>query len=118
MGPVGDATIGAIEYALRGLAQRAELSSHNVANVNTPGFRARSVEFESALTAALQTGTIDDRIAAPMVSYGNGFPDATGNTVDLETEMVSMMKDNLLQNAMVQAHNFKTTVLRTAITGR
>jgi hypothetical protein len=37
--------------------------------------------------------------------------------VDLEGEMVGMMQDNLMRDAMVNAFNFKTGVLRTAITG-
>ena len=115
MGPVGDSTLTAVEYALRALAQRAEVNAHNVANLNTPGFRATKVEFEAALADAITSGTPAD---APQTTDAGGTPDGTGNTVDLETEMVSMMKDNLLQNAMVQAHNFKTTVLRSAIQGR
>ena len=114
MGPI-DPTMGAVEYALQALAQRAEVNAHNVANLNTPGFRATRVEFEAALSEALEQGSLP---ATPATTDAGGIPDATGNTVDLETEMVSMMKDNLLTNAMVQAHNFKTTVLRTAITGR
>jgi len=115
MGPVGDATMGAVEYTLSALAQRAEVNAHNVANLNTPGYRASAVKFEAALADALRTGETPD---APATTDGGGTPDGTGNTVDLETEMTGMMKDNLLQNAMVQAHNFKTTVLRSAIQGR
>ena len=115
MGPTNDATMGAVEYALSALAQRAEVSAHNVANLNTPGFRATAVNFESALADALRTGDTPDD---PSTGDAGGIPDGTGNTVDLETEMTGMMKDNLLQNAMVQAHNFKTTVMRTAIQGR
>ena len=40
-----------------------------------------------------------------------------GNTVNLETEVVEMIRTNLLQQAMVEAFNFKAGVLRTAMRG-
>jgi flagellar basal-body rod protein FlgB len=112
---MADATMSATEYALRALAQRAEVTAHNVANANTPGFRASRVEFESALAEALETGQTPEAVTA---TDAGGVPDAVGNTVDMEDEMVSMMKDNLLQSALVNAHNFKTGLMRNAITGR
>ena len=117
MNPIDDATTRTVEYALRGLALRGEVRANNVANLNTPQFRAGDVDFQSALRTAVVKGTTD-RIAAPEVHAGNGLPDPSGNTVDLETEMVGMIKDNLLRDAMVNAFNFKAGVLRGAITGR
>ena len=45
--------IPAVDVALDGLQQRLRISADNVANIQTPGYKARSVEFESALDAAL-----------------------------------------------------------------
>lgn len=112
---MNDITMGAVEYALRGLATRADVRANNVANVNTPGFRGQRVDFESTLSTALQRGA--GPVAAPAVLADMAMPNASGTTVDLETEMVGMMKDNLMRDAMINAHNFKTGVLRSAITG-
>lgn len=117
MGPIGDSTVSAIEYTLRGLAQRADVRANNVANMNTPGYRAQDVSFDDQLRTALQVGA-PERAAAPRTGLAPTLPDATGNTVDLETELVGMMKDNLLRDGMVAAFNFKLGVLRTAIQGR
>lgn len=117
MNPIDGGATRAVEQALRGLALRGEVRAHNVANLNTPGFRARDVDFQAALRTAVATGTTD-RMAAPQVVAGNGLPDASGNTVDLETEMVGMMKDQLLRDAMVNAFNFKAAITRAAITAR
>ena len=114
MNPIDGGATRAVEHALRGLALRGEVRANNVANLNTPGFRARDVDFQTALRTAVNSGTTD-RVAAPEVVAGNGFPDANGNTVDLETEMVGMMKDQLLRDAMVNAFNFKATITRAAI---
>jgi flagellar basal-body rod protein FlgB len=111
-----DITMGAVEYALRGLQQRADVRAHNVANVNTPNFRGSRVDFESALRGALSARN-PGQVAAPAVLPTASMPNAAGTTVDLETEMVGMLQDNLMRDAMVNAFNFKTGVLRTAITG-
>jgi flagellar basal-body rod protein FlgB len=119
--PVSDTTMAAAEYALRGLAMRADTHAHNVANVNTPGYRARRVDFESSLRTALGSREPGDqglRAAAPAVRPEAGMPDGRDNTVALETEVVGMMKTNLLRDAMVNAYNFKVGVLRAAIAGR
>lgn len=113
----GDVTLGTIEYALRGLAQRADVRANNIANVNTPGFRAGRVDFESTLQAAVAAGA-PGRAAAPAVRADPTLPNPTGSSVDLENEMVGMMKDNLLRDAMVNSFNAKVGMLRAAIAGR
>jgi len=115
--PISDTTMRAVEYALGGLKARGDNRAHNVANVNTPGFEAKDVDFESTLRTALTLGGDPGRAAPPAVTPGQGLPNGLGNTVDLETEIVGLMKDNLLRDAMVNAYNFKTNVLRTAING-
>jgi flagellar basal-body rod protein FlgB len=115
--PVSDTTMAAAEYALRGLALRADVHAHNVANVNTPGFRAQRVDFESALHHALASK--DPQMAGdPEVLPEEGLANGQDNTVTLETEVVGMMKTSLLRDAMVNAYNFKVGVLRAAIGGR
>jgi len=111
---ISDRTMAAAEYALRGLTTRADVRAHNMANANTPGFRAQRVDFESALRGALTTGD-PARTAAPAPQPGVDLPGANGNTVSVETEMVGMLRDNLLRDAMVNAFNHKAQMLRTAL---
>ena len=115
--PVTDRTIEAIEYAMNALELRSEVTANNVANSEVPGFAASRVRFEGELARAL-SGRGVERIGGPEISAAPGAPDATGNTVNLESEVVEMIKTNLLQQSMVEAFNFKTGVLRTAIRGQ
>lgn len=115
--PLSDTTMRAVEHALDGLKARFDVHAANITNANTPGYRAARVDFETSLRDALATGDVD-RAAAPAVLPGSGLPDPQGNTVNLEDELAQMMKDSLLQEAMVNAYNFKVGVLRTAIQGR
>lgn len=117
MSGISDVTMGAVEFAISGLSRRANVRANNVANVNTPGFRASRVDFESVLAGALAAGTTD-RVTTPAVTAAPNLPNGNSNTVALETELVGMMKDNLLRDAMVSAFNHKATLLRSAIGNR
>jgi flagellar basal-body rod protein FlgB len=110
-----DVTTGAVEYALRGLGMRSDVRANNIANAETPGFRASRVDFEASLRQALRGG---GPAAAPTVRADAALPNGNGGTVSLETEMVEMLKDNLVRETMVNAFNHKATMLRTAIAGR
>ena len=114
---IHDQMQAATHYALQGLAERSDVRAHNVANLNTPGFRAERVDFESTLRAALVRGDAA-RAAAPIHAVDPNLPGPHGNTASLESEMTGMMKDNLTRDAMVNAYNWKTTLLRNAITSR
>lgn len=115
--PIGDTTMEVIEYALDGLALRSEVTAANFANAEVPGFRASRVSFEAELERALGSGDVG-AAAAPGRRLAATAPDQHGNTVDVEQELVEMIKTNLVQQAMVDAFNFKAGMLRTAIGSR
>ncbi len=106
--------------ALNGLATRGEVRAHNVANVNTPGFLAMRVDFEQALASALERADAATAAATvqPGVTPDRTLPGPTGNTVNLEGELIGMMTDNLTRDGLVNALNFRVTALRTAIGSR
>jgi flagellar basal-body rod protein FlgB len=114
MVPISDQTMAAIEYAMDALNTRAEVTANNVANSEVPGFKASRVSFEEQLRRAL-AGDSMERVRGPEIA-GTGDPgDAKGNNVNLESEVVDMMQTNLMQQAMVEAFNFKAGMLRSAI---
>jgi flagellar basal-body rod protein FlgB len=114
MVPISDQTMAAIEYAMDALNTRAEVIANNVSNSEVPGFRASRVSFEDQLRRAIDGGELD-RARGPEI-VGTGDPaDAIGNNVNIEDEVVGMMETNLLQQAMVEAFNFKAGLVRSAI---
>lgn len=114
--PINDNAMEVIEYALDALTLRSEVVANNVANSEVPGFRASRVSFENELRRAID-GAGPERMGQPSIDRAPGSPDATGNTVNLESEVVEMIRTNLLQQAMVEAFNFKAGLLRSAIRG-
>lgn len=116
MVPITDQTMAAIEYAMNALTVRSEQIANNVANSEVPGFQASRVSFEDQLRRALDGGDLGGVIGPEIV--GTGDPsDAIGNNVNIEDEVVEMMETNLLQQAMVEAFNFKAGLMRSAIGG-
>ena len=108
-----DLATSAIERALDGVATRQRVSAHNIANVATPGFRASRVAFEDDLAAAIGRGA--PSTADPSVLAANTPARADGNNVVLEDETQIMVTSGLHYEALVQALNYKLSVLRTAV---
>lgn len=104
----------ALERAMDGVALRQRVSAQNIANVMTPGYHAQSVSFESDLASALADGQ-DPATTALTVTDAGGQVDGNGNSVDLATESTSQLKSGLQYEALVQATNYRLSVLRAAV---
>lgn len=111
-----DVTTRTAISALEGLGMRSEVRAHNVANAETPGFRARTVDFETSLREALRRG--DPSSARTEVVASPTIVDGRGNSVELATELITGMQDGLRRDAMVAGFNFKAAQFRVAIGGR
>jgi flagellar basal-body rod protein FlgB len=115
--------------------KRGEVITANIANAETPGFRALGYDFEDQLATLanldgrLRMQTDDDR------HYRNAFtthggkiePDVfveptesvgeDGNTVDVDAQMSKMAENQILYRSAVEMLNRKVGVLKYAING-
>jgi flagellar basal-body rod protein FlgB len=108
-----DRTQAALEVGLAGEARRQRITSNNIANVNTPDFVAKRVEFEGSLARAL-----DRRVGSRVVigeAYSAGDENLNGNEVSLEEETAILVKSGLHYEAIVGAVNARLGLLSTAI---
>jgi flagellar basal-body rod protein FlgB len=129
---VNDKTLKALATALNFREMRQELISSNVANANTPGFKAKKMDFEEALARALdvdgqmQMGVTDERhhivgnggfnnLEPEIYDNPNGVVSENGNTVDVEAEMAQMAENKLMYDALVQLINKKMGIMKYAI---
>ncbi|MDA8781624.1 flagellar basal body rod protein FlgB [Porticoccaceae bacterium] len=98
-----DTTFGIHERALDLRSQRMEVIAKNIANVDTPHFKARDVDFKAVLNDAQSERTLNTTQArhiasADPVGQGNlvySIPFATsldGNTVELNVEQAKYGK--------------------------
>jgi len=118
-----DKTARMIEDRLSLNSVNQKLISGNLANINTPGYRAKGVSFENALRQSLEEQVLqmvrtngshlapDDPLQAmetqEVVDRG---------PVDLDTEMVNLLKNSIEYQHMVGMLNKKFSMLKTAIT--
>jgi flagellar basal-body rod protein FlgB len=113
---VNDVTMTALHSMLRGLSARQTAIADNIANVETPGYTAKTVDFESSLREALSSGGSAD--VAP--SYGSSTEQAlpNGNNVQIGNEMVQLTDTNMKYQLAIQAMTTKFSILRTSISGQ
>jgi flagellar basal-body rod protein FlgB len=111
-----DVSVGALHAALNGLAARQQAISNDIANVNTPYFRARSVSFEGDLKQALAEGQ-DPLSVDPTIQMSTAAPGLNGNNVDLNAETVASTNTQLAYDLALRATGDRFTELRTAIKG-
>jgi len=108
-----------VKLALDAAALRHRAIAHNLANVNTPGYRRRAVEFESDMAKALATpGPGGTSHVRPKVVIEDGPERVDGNTVDIDREMNDLAKNALLYQAAAQIIASRVSSLRAAIAGR
>jgi flagellar basal-body rod protein FlgB len=94
---VSDAVSLALHTALNGLSQRQQVIADNIANVDTPGFRAQSVEFEASLRDAIDSGSLEPGSGSASGVTATEVPTDTpvgadGNNVDLRKETIAAMQ--------------------------
>lgn len=114
--PIGDGTTSALHMAINGLDARQQAISGNVANLETPGYRAREVNFEDSLRAALDDG--EPTAMSVSVKESLAATRMNGNNVNIDFELLAEQENNLRQQLVVQALNGKYALLRTAISGQ
>jgi flagellar basal-body rod protein FlgB len=130
-----------VDYLQKGLQAsqlRADTLANNIANVDTPGFKASHVEFEAYMKQALEgesrleTSDPDDghehirrNAAADLADVTPAVIQDTsttmrldGNNVDIDNEMVQLAKNSIYYNTLVKKLNGEVTRLKLAIDGR
>jgi flagellar basal-body rod protein FlgB len=107
------------QAALNLRAARQELIASNIANADTPNYKARDIDFTSALQGALQgsseklavattapghlSGTAGESVMGAPVMYRKPVqPSADGNTVDMDVEQAQFADNALRYEASVR----------------
>ena len=132
-----DTYLGIHPAALKLRSQRTEMLANNLANADTPNFKARDIDFRAALaeaggksatgaplpTAATSKAHIavgaDGPTAHPHQMYRTPLaPSLDGNTVDAQLEQAAFAENAVRYQASLQFLSGKFRSLLTAITGQ
>lgn len=129
---VNDKTFQALAASLKFREMRQELMTGNVANAQTPGYKAVKLDFEEALARAtdvdgnLSMAATDERhfnvggggfnnLEPEVMEDPNGVVSENGNTVDVEAEMARMAENKIMYDTTVQLMNKKLGLMKYAL---
>jgi len=120
-----------LQKGLQASWTRNAVIRNNIANIETPNFKASDVEFESLMARAIQgTGFVGARTHPGHREIGVGSVDSInaqvvkrrgtsmrmdGNNVDIEAENVKLAQNSLYYNTLVEKMNSELRRLRAAI---
>ena len=119
--------------ALNLRATRQQLLATNIANADTPGYKARDIDFGKSLqdalagqsplvqptrTAAGHIGSVQERVASSSAQYRTVLqPSIDGNTVDMDVERAQFAENAIHYEANLMFINSQLKLLVTAIQG-
>jgi flagellar basal-body rod protein FlgB len=122
---------GAIEHLTRGLAfatRRHEILARNLANAETPGYRALDLVFDDHLRPLLGVAPVEQPVDLAPVGQTGGrprivlsedrTPNAEGNDVKLDRQTARLAENTLYHQALVQILASRFNTLRQAVSGR
>lgn len=116
-----------LKRSLDAYTLRQKVIAENIAHAETPGYRARSVDFESQLQAAMKRGELgtggapgsSSPLPAPRVlneserALDNGI-----NDVNMDLEMAALAETNLRHKLATRILSMKYQLLRNAVRGQ
>jgi len=109
-----------LEKALDIAAYRQSLIASNIANVDTPGYRARDISFERELRDAARAAEDPEQPAAKpgatLHEESTARLRGDGNTVDVDREMLNLARTAGFYTASVEMIRKYIGILRAAIT--
>ena len=126
-----------LESAIAARAIRQDLISGNIANVDTPNYKPRDINFEDALikeankefgshTKKLELArTTPDMLPAmdeeddikPTIFFRDGhLARNDGNSVDLDIETTELSKNNIMYNAAIEALKKDASIFKAVLT--
>jgi flagellar basal-body rod protein FlgB len=126
-----DKAIDRLTTGLEYTSRRHDVLTKNVANIETPGYRALDVSFDDYLSP-LRAGSTDAGpiMLAPgngggpgdprmrMVFAEDGTPRIDGNDVNLDRQMARLAENTLRNATLVQILSSRLATVKQAISGR
>ena len=124
--------VDSLQRGLSAAWTRNAVIRNNIANVETPGFKASDVEFETLMARAAESGGFKATKTHPRhIDIGTGNLNSItpqiiqrknlsmrmdGNNVDIEDENVKLVQNSLYYNTLIEKLNSEIRRLRMAIT--
>lgn len=116
-----DKALGIHPHALSLRMDRTQLLAGNLANVDTPGYKARDIDYKAVLQqteSALREGVSQPGLASGPMYRVPYQPSQDGNTVELSVEQTAFAENAMDFQTSLTFMNIKLRGLQQAIEGR
>jgi flagellar basal-body rod protein FlgB len=122
-------TFRLLEQGIDYSSAKQKVIANNIANVETPGYKAKSIQFKDTLNQELhkiEAYRTDPRhfefsnqmrMPYKVVTNHNMSYMSNGNSVDIDQEMAEMAKNQIYYDALIEKLNGKFQSLKTVIKG-
>jgi flagellar basal-body rod protein FlgB len=127
-----------LESAISARAIKQDLIAGNIANADTPYYRPRDLDFETALSKKaaeefgnktteqkLELAKTDSKMMDPVDDFDPSKPTIyirdghlarnDGNSVDLDVETTELSKNNMMYNSVIEALKKETQIFKAVI---
>lgn len=125
-----DKALGVHPYALQVFSRRAKILASNLANADTPDYKARDVDFSKVLGSlnndksgfvqtsfSLSKGMSPDAVMGELLYRTPSQPSLDGNTVDVQTESAAFAENAIRFQATLQFLSGKFKGISKALRG-
>ncbi|MEG3766917.1 flagellar basal body rod protein FlgB [Alteromonas sp. 14N.309.X.WAT.G.H12] len=127
-----DKLVGFHQKALNIREQRMEVIAGNLANANTPGYKARDIDFQRAMESAQSSQRTGNMVRTHEAHFGGKLnissfdvdyripdqPDTgDGNSVDIQTERNAFLENGMRYQASLQFLESKLKGMKKALSG-
>jgi len=127
-----DNAFGVHEKAVMLRSQRAQVLAENLANADTPNYKAKDIDFKGALNNAMGEfdagsmvstnpkhfgGSSADSFSAELIERQASQPSLDGNTVDTQIEQSAFLRNAIEYQTSLRLLNGKIKGLVSAIKG-
>jgi flagellar basal-body rod protein FlgB len=123
-------TISTLEGALNYSSTKQKVISQNIANVDTPNYKAKDVSFKAALDEAVGQSLLTKRTdarhflfkqlpnkAVTIINKNQNSYNESGNSVDIDQEMADLATNQIYYNALTERVSGKFSTLQNVIRG-
>ncbi len=124
-----DNTIKVLEKMLDVAAFRQKVLASNIANADTPGYKAKDISFQKELDRAINASSVERQASSVKRGASSAkqdyevyetvttMPNRDGNTVNLDIEMAKVAENTLIYNAATQLITMKMKMIKDVIKG-
>src|SRR5271169_580326 len=104
-----------LEHMLDVTAFRNKVLTSNIANADTPGYKAKDISFQQEMEEAISS---DGKSQYKIYEAGTTMSNRDGNTVNLDMEMAKVAENNLLYDTAAQLMTMKIRMKKSILTSQ